>query len=241
MVKSYDWADLDELYTKQNLSSLVIGKLKHVSGTAVIRQLRRKNIHVRNRTEQVHVVAPSPSLNCDWSDLKELYIDKKLSTSEIGKQKGCSSALVSHEMKRQQIPARSWAEGNQLARDAGKIHYNYGEDNPNWKGGVRKNGDGYIRFKNPTHPRASDDGYVLEHILIWERVHNKPVPEGWEVHHLNGIKNDNRPCNLAGMPDKKHRRVLAAKAQRIRELEEENRLLRKALDDGQMIFNLSEN
>ncbi len=88
-----------------------------------------------------------------------------------------------------------------------------------WKGGKVKHGDGYILLYKPNHPRANNWGYVLEHIIIWERANNKPLPEGWCVHHLNGIKDDNRPSNLIGLSSRKHSLVLQAKAKRIQELE----------------------
>jgi hypothetical protein len=71
----------------------------------------------------------------------------------------------------------------------------------------------------PQHPRANKDGYIQEHIVVWEQTHNKPVPQGWHVHHLNGIKNDNRPRNLVALPSTKHYLILQAKARRIQELE----------------------
>jgi hypothetical protein len=93
-----------------------------------------------------------------------------------------------------------------------------GEKHHNWKGGKMMR-SGYVMLLRPDHPRANRDGYVLEHILVWEQAHGKPLPKGWIVHHLNGIKNDNRPQNLPAMPNKKHYLVLQAKAKRIQELE----------------------
>ena len=243
-MKKFEWPDLNELYTEKKLSSSEIAIIKNCSSEAVLAQLRRKDIHVRTTSEASFV--KQGSLQCDWSDLGELYLDKCLGTREISEIKGCSPSLVSYRMKLASIPSRSVSEALKIAREAGKIHCKRGESHPNWKGGRRKRVHGYIQLKNPSHPRASKDGgYVFEHILVWERVHDKPLPEGWVVHHLNGITNDNRPQNLVAMPAQKHRKdhqtINLARKQRIRELEEENRLLKKALDDGQMIFNLSEN
>jgi hypothetical protein len=94
-----------------------------------------------------------------------------------------------------------------------------GEKHPSWKGGKFKTSSGYIVVKKPEHPHAHKSGYVFEHIVIWEETHGKALPKGWIVHHLNGIKDDNRPANLVALPNSKHSLVLAAKAKRIQELE----------------------
>jgi len=83
----------------------------------------------------------------------------------------------------------------------------------------RRISDGYVFIHQSSHRNANSDGYVREHLLVWEQAHNKPLPKCWIVHHLNGIKDDNRPCNLKALPERKHKFVLAAKAKRIQELE----------------------
>ncbi len=93
-----------------------------------------------------------------------------------------------------------------------------GKEHKWWKGGRKKNVQGYILIYKPGYPRAIAN-YVLEHILIWETIHGKPLPKGWIIHHLNGIPSDNRIRNLVALPNKKHYLVLQAKAKRIQELE----------------------
>ena len=88
----------------------------------------------------------------------------------------------------------------------------------NWKGG-RTNHQGYIKVRLPMHHRAHKSGYVLEHIVIWEEANGRPLPDGWMIHHLNGLKNDNRPSNLEALKNRKHYLVLQAKARRIQQLE----------------------
>ncbi len=94
-----------------------------------------------------------------------------------------------------------------------------GEGNPHWKGGRCFFGPYVYIYVAGEHPRQVAGRYVAEHILVWEETHGKPLPDGWIIHHLNGIKTDNRPSNLEGMPTKRHYLVLQAKAKRIQELE----------------------
>ncbi len=65
-------------------------------------------------------------------------------------------------------------------------------------------GNGYIRIYMPSHHRAAKDGYVLEHILVWEQAYNIRLPLGWVIHHKNHLKADNRPENLEALPRSEH-------------------------------------
>lgn len=78
---------------------------------------------------------------------------------------------------------------------------------------------GYRLLYKPNHRRADKGGYVREHILVWEQVHNKSLPEGWVVHHYNGVKDDNRHSNLFGMAQRKHNIVIPTFQKKIQELE----------------------
>lgn len=73
----------------------------------------------------------------------------------------------------------------------------------NWNGG-RVNAKGYIRVYCPEHPHAVAGKYVLEHRLIMEQKLGRHLEPYERVHHKNGIKDDNRPENLALVTEQIH-------------------------------------
>ena len=65
------------------------------------------------------------------------------------------------------------------------------EMHPSWKGGRTITVDGYVAIK-----KKDSASYVREHILIAEHVLGRSLPSGAVIHHANGIRTDNRHCNL---------------------------------------------
>ena len=103
------------------------------------------------------------------------------------------------------------------------------ENNHNWKGGRFNTVDGYIRVLSADHPNKDIRGYVLEHRLVMEQTLGRYLLGNEDVHHLNGIKSDNRPENLAVLKHGEHRQLVMPFQKRIRELE----LAIEKLIDGQ--------
>jgi len=64
-------------------------------------------------------------------------------------------------------------------------------------GGARfKMKSGYVRVHKPDHPLALTDGTILEHRLVMSEILGRPLNDWENVHHLNGVRDDNRPENL---------------------------------------------
>ena len=47
----------------------------------------------------------------------------------------------------------------------------------------------------------------MEHIIVWEIVNGKKVPDGWVIHHVDERKNNNDPSNLVALPPRIHREL----------------------------------
>lgn len=97
-----------------------------------------------------------------------------------------------------------------------------GAGNPHWKGGRKLDPRGYVEVLCREHPRARNGKYVYEHILVWERIHGTCLSRDFVIHHLNGVKGDNRPENLIALKVGTHHAALVTQALqlRLRELEE---------------------
>lgn len=56
--------------------------------------------------------------------------------------------------------------------------------------------DGYILIWQPKHPFRNNNNLVREHRLVYEKYYNCILLPYTQIHHINGIRNDNRIENL---------------------------------------------
>ena len=115
------------------------------------------------------------------------------------------------------------------------IHYR-GDKHPRWKGGRTVNGNGYILIQlQPDdffYPMTKPNGTVFEHRLVMAK-HLGRCLHYWEIiHHINGIKDDNRIENLELKTDIGHKQLTLLE-RKIMRLQSENTLLRKQLTECQ--------
>ncbi len=72
-----------------------------------------------------------------------------------------------------------------------------GDKNFSWKGGYAYHHDGYVY-------KRTGDHYTFEHRVVMEGILGRKLEKGEIVHHINEIRNDNRPENLKVMSRPEH-------------------------------------
>lgn len=157
--------------------------------------------------------------NRDW--LHQKYWVENLSAREIAKICKTCQSVINKWMKKFGIKRRTTGEGHKL------WHKNHpgarrGKNNYNWKGGQTITSKGYVFIKQPDHPNANGNDYVFEHRLVMEKKIGRYLYPWETVHHINGIKNDNRDKNLKLLPSNEHNT-------KVQEIYKENLFLKKQL------------
>jgi hypothetical protein len=108
-------------------------------------------------------------------------------------------------------------------------HDQEGAKNPNWKGGIYVNDVGYVYIKVRNHPDTLSNGYIPEHRYVMEKKIGRRLSKWEHVHHINGVKGDNRPENLELVNAQTHN-LITMLENRVKTLEAENRILREKIN-----------
>jgi len=165
---------LIEQYTNQKKSTLIIAKEIGCNQNTVWKKLKKYNIPRRTINKAMQ----------KWKSiltkkfLEKEYITNKKSLRTIAKEIKCRENTIRRYMIKFNISRRTASESNK------------------WKNGKFKTYSGYIIIHYPNHPFCNVQGYVFEHRLIMEKKLGRYLKSKEIVHHINGIKEDNRIENL---------------------------------------------
>lgn len=73
---------------------------------------------------------------------------------------------------------------------------NKAEKHYSWNGGRRINSKGYVEIWIPPEKRRKKRIYELEHRIVMEKFLGRYLLSNENIHHKNGVKDDNRIVNL---------------------------------------------
>jgi hypothetical protein len=123
----------------------------------------------------------------------------------------CNKILSSDRYKRCRSCTTRLQHKTGILNSKGKNNPNYqngnkisGANNKNWKGGVYKEITGYVMIMSKGHPHTVANGYVKRSRLVMEKHLKRFLDPSEAVHHINGIKDDDRIENLLVMTHKEH-------------------------------------
>jgi len=155
--------------------------------------------------------------------IQDLYFRDEYSIYMINKLTGRAYKTIWQWVQKVGKP-RTWAEAQILANKLGR---GSGIKRSNWKGGRNKSGYGYwliwVSPNDPFYCMANNVSLVREHRYLMAQHLGRPLSDNEIVHHINGIKTDNRFSNLALVSRSNHptKSFMKALQKRIRELEAE--------------------
>lgn len=133
----------------------------------------------------------------DESVLRELYLNRELTTREIGDIVGSTGSTVSRWLDKHGIPAReNWKAGVEAAVESNKN--GYASHN------IHESGYEYW-YSKEGEDRTSRMVYV--HRLLAVAEHGFDAVCDMDVHHDNGVKWDNRPDNIRIVSKQEHAQI----------------------------------
>lgn len=123
---------------------------------------------------------------------RHVFCSKKCSSSYNDKIK-TQEDPVFKEKRRMQM-RNSYRRRKGLPLIEGKYTSHEGNQKGEGKGYI--NTSGYRILHRPNHPNSGKCGNICEHVYVMSNYLNRPLKKGENVHHINGIKDDNRIENL---------------------------------------------
>lgn len=184
-----EWLEQKYVAEKMSINDIVV-KFGYSIGT-IHRHLRKHGIRIRTRSEAGIQAGKTGEENSRWSGgvasdpewLRRKYWVEKMTVREMALASGCNEHTIYRHMKHYGVPLGVPPQ------------HMRGELSHNWKGGRKISYHGYVEIYTPDHP-SSHMRYMKEHRLVMEEHLGRILEPNEIVHHVNGIKTDNRIENL---------------------------------------------
>ena len=172
---------------------------------------------------ETNLFGTCPDKYKDKAWLEDQYSVQKKRASIIAHLCGCNKKTIWDWLKKHGIKTHlNSGEWNGMYAKSGPA-------NPSWKGGVSMR-RGYRWIKKPSgYPNTAANGYIAEHRMVMEEHLGRPLRKDETVHHLNGIKTDNRIENLHLIENRSHLLLHSETMNEMYRLRAENQNLRALL------------
>lgn len=130
-------------------------------------------------------------------EIVKKYTELGLNLRQISEIYNCKASLILATLKKYNIKTRTIGGKMPINLDGTPyISPNKEEGHPNWKGGRIVTDDGYIKIMSSERTASGRKRYILEHRFVMEQHLGRKLDINEHVHHINGIKDDNRLENL---------------------------------------------
>lgn len=190
--EEYLRSELERLYNVEKIGCKKIANIFGVTAMTIHNLLKKYDIKTRSLHEGAKLV--------DRTGPNNGMFGKKFSEQYKQEQSMRLKAAISKR-------GVHWSKGSKQTDESNKKRRIalLGKNNHKWNGGKNLRKDvGYIEVYCPDHPSAITRPYIYEHRLVMEKHIGRYLERDEVVHHINGIKTDNRIENLKLMTNSEH-------------------------------------
>ena len=174
-----------DLYLCRNMSSLDIGKVFNVSPQTVCNKIKKFGIQRR----PMYIPLEFGQKFGKWTVIKKVENNSKGNAQWYCR---CDCGNIGIKTTGILTSGMSKSCGCLIAE---KARERCGEKHPCYVDG-KTHKEGYILITKKGHPNSNKRGRILEHTYVMSEFLGRPLLPNEEVHHKNGIRDDNRLENL---------------------------------------------
>lgn len=187
-------------------------------GKSLAEKIKKKISETKKRLFEEGKIKPPWTSRKHTGESKEKnrisHLRENLSKETLEKMSKSHKGILSHRkgLKMEQEYGKEQSKLIKQKQSKSKKGLYTNEKNPNWKKGIKLDPRGYVFVHKPNHP-FNNQGYVQEHRLVMEKHIGRYLKPEEEIHHIDGIKNDNRIENLMLLKNSsEHRKLHTGKA-----------------------------